>query len=245
MSEHDAAACRLFVSGPLQAEALVGIEPDQSHYLLNVLRLEDGAALLVFDGHSGEWQARLKRSGKRDVRLLIGAQTREQPAPRAVTLAFAPLKHARLDYMVQKATEMGATTLVPCITARTQVTRVNRERMQANVVEACEQCGVLQVPQVEESVPFTTWLARQPDSEMLIFADEAAPLANPLQALSAIIKAPAISLMIGPEGGFSAQERALVLARPNVRRLSLGPRILRADTAAVAGLALIQAIMGT
>ncbi len=245
MDERDVAACRLFLEGPLQGETRVAPSADQSHYLLNVLRLEDGAALLVFDGQNGEWRARLERAGKRDVRLHIGAQTRAQPAPRAVTLAFAPLKHARLDYMVQKAAEMGATRLVPCITARTQVARVNHARMLANVVEACEQCGVLQVPQVDEPLPLEAFLARQAASDLLIFADEAAPPSQPLQALSAATEAAAVTLLIGPEGGFTAQERAQVLARPHVRRLSLGPRILRADTAAVAGLALIQAVLGT
>ncbi|MBV1707482.1 MAG: 16S rRNA (uracil(1498)-N(3))-methyltransferase [Hyphomicrobiales bacterium] len=245
MDERDRAACRMYLAGPLQGDTFVTPGFDQSHYLLHVLRLADGAGLMVFDGHNGEWQARLERTGKRDVRLHIGAQVRPQPVPRAVTLAFAPLKHARLDYMVQKATEMGATRLVPCITARTQVARVNRERMLANVIEACEQCGVLQVPEVEDPQPFEAWLARQSEADVLVFADEAAPPAKPLQDLANIDGHGGLSLLVGPEGGFSATERALVLARPNVRRISLGPRILRADTAAVAGLALIQAILGT
>lgn len=239
-----ASACRLFLPGPLRADALIVPDRDQSHYLLNVLRLEDGAGLLVFDGANGEWQARLMRAGKREVHLRIGTSVRPQPAQRALTLAFAPLKHARLDYMVQKATEMGATRLVPVLTARTQVTRVNGERMRANVLEACEQCGVLQVPEVEAPLAFEVWMAHRPMSEILIFADEAAPVADPIQALADVRTASGISLLIGPEGGFSPVERALLLAHPGVVRISLGPRILRADTAAVAALALIQAVTG-
>ena len=240
----NASACRLYLPAPLRANALVMPDRDQSHYLLNVLRLEDGATLLVFDGVNGEWQARLVRVGKREVHLHIGVKVRPQPDIRALTLAFAPLKHARLDYMVQKATEMGVTRLEPVLTARTQVTRVNEERMRANVMEACEQCGVLQVPEVKAPLALDVWLANRPASEILIFADEAAPITDPMRELADVRTAPGLSLLIGPEGGFSPQERALLLARPGVVRISLGPRILRADTAAVAALALIHAATG-
>ncbi len=243
---HDAAAaCRLFVPGPLENGILLAPGRDQSHYLLNVLRLDDGAALLVFDGVGGEWRATLERTGKREARLRMVGMARPQPAARAVTLAFAPLKHARLDYMVQKATEMGATRLVPVLTARTQVARVNEERMRANVIEACEQCGVLQVPLVIPPCTLVDWLRQRPPTEALIFADEDAPAGDPMQVLTGLKAAPTLALLIGPEGGFSPDERATILAQPLVRRISLGPRILRADTAAVAALALVQAATDT
>jgi 16S rRNA (uracil1498-N3)-methyltransferase len=162
-----------------------------------------------------------------------------------LTYAFAPLKHARLDYMVQKAVEMGASRLQPVLTRFTQVARVNGERMRANVVEAAEQCGILTLAAVAEPTPLEKFLSLREPRRLLIFCDEAAEAANPLQALDqARPPADGIDVLVGPEGGFAEEERTLLLRQPRILRLSLGPRILRADTAAVAALALVQATLG-
>ena len=177
---------------------------------------------------------------------MTGAQLRTQPAPGDLHFLFAPLKHARLDYMVQKAVEMGASLLQPVITRHTQVTRVNLDRMRANVIEAAEQCGVLQVPQVADPVPLER-LLHDPD-RLLVFCDEIADadVADPVATLVSIGAQPymPLAVLIGPEGGFAEDERSALLKRPKVVRIALGPRILRADTAAVGALALVQAVLG-
>jgi 16S rRNA (uracil1498-N3)-methyltransferase len=157
---------------------------------------------------------------------------------------FAPLKHARLDYMVQKAVEMGASSLQPVLTRFTQVSRVNVERMRANVIEAAEQCGILGIAEVAEPVPLDRFLSHRKPQRLLVFCDEATDVTNPLQLLSGKKAADGIDVLIGPEGGFAEEERAVLLRQPHILRLSLGPRILRADTAGVAALALVQAALG-
>jgi 16S rRNA (uracil1498-N3)-methyltransferase len=158
---------------------------------------------------------------------------------------FAPLKHARLDYVVQKAVEMGASSLQPVLTRFTQVARVNGERMRANVIEAAEQCGILSIAEVAEPKPLERFLQARAAERLLVFCDEAAEVANPLQALKSGLGVSAgVDVLIGPEGGFAEEERAMLTSQPVVLRLSLGPRILRADTAAVAALALVQAAIG-
>ncbi len=223
------------VSLPLAAEA--------ANYLVNVLRLKTGARVLVFNGRDGEFAASLTGERKRAA-LFINEKLREQEFPPAIDYLFAPLKHARLDYMAQKAVEMGARALRPVLTQRTQATRVNIERLEANAREACEQCGVIWRPVVAAPAPLDAALAAWPAERLLIFCDEDAPLANPLDALARAPDAPGVGLLIGPEGGFTDAERAAIGRAPNVLRLSLGPRILRADTAAVAALALIQSRFG-
>ena len=172
------------------------------------------------------------------MRLEVLRETRPQPAPSTLEYAFAPLKHARLDYMVQKAVEMGAGILSPVITRYTQVSRVNGERMAANAIEAAEQCGILSIPQVEEPRTLDAWLAALPEDRLLVFCDEASEVEDPIAALRQARPGP-VSVLIGPEGGFSPEERARIA--PRGLTLSLGPRILRADTAAVAALALVNA----
>src|SRR3954470_5570915 len=172
------------------------------------------------------------------------AQTRPQNRLPDLTYAFAPLKHARLDYMVQKAVEMGASRLQPVLTRFTQVTRVNSERMRANVIEAAEQCGILSIATVDEPVSLDRWLVDRDRERLLIFCDEAADIAGPVAALQAEANSSGIDVLVGPEGGFAEEERNLLLRQPRTLRLSLGPRILRADTAAVAALALVQAVLG-
>jgi 16S rRNA (uracil1498-N3)-methyltransferase len=244
MPEFDFRAPRLFVDAPLSAGRTVALERNQSNYLGNVLRLAEGRTILVFNGRDGEWQARIA-GRKRPDSLTISVQARPQDRLPDIAYVFAPLKHARLDYMVQKAVEMGAARLQPVLTRFTQVSRVNGERMRANVVEAAEQCGILTLAEVAEPMPLDRYLSQREAKRLLVFCDEAAEASHSLKALKNGSTAPdGIDVLIGPEGGFAEEERALLLRQPKILRLSLGPRILRADTAGVAALALVQAALG-
>ena len=244
MPSHDFRAPRLFVDAPLAQDARVTLDRDQSNYLGNVLRLAAGAEVLAFNGRDGEWQAAIE-GRKRPDGLLVLQQTRPQDRLADLAYVFAPLKHARLDYMVQKAIEMGAAALHPVLTRFTQASRVNTERMRANVVEAAEQCGILSIATVAEPVPLERFLSQRPADRLLIFCDEAAEVENAVQSLQAARAAgQGIDVLVGPEGGFAEEERALLLRQPRILRLALGPRIMRADTAAVAALALVQAVLG-
>ncbi|AHY54630.1 16S rRNA (uracil(1498)-N(3))-methyltransferase [Bradyrhizobium japonicum] len=249
MPSHDFRAPRLFVDVPLAQDARVPLDRDQSNYLGNVLRLAAGAEVLAFNGRDGEWQAAIE-GRKRPDGLVILQQTRPQDRLAELAYVFAPLKHARLDYMVQKAIEMGAATLQPVLTRFTQASRVNTERMRANVVEAAEQCGILSIATVAEPVPLDRYLSQRAADRLLIFCDEAAEVQSPIRSLEKARAAGldqgriGIDVLIGPEGGFAEEERALLLRQPKILRLALGPRIMRADTAAVAALALVQAVLG-
>jgi 16S rRNA (uracil1498-N3)-methyltransferase len=243
MPEFDFNAPRLFVDAPLKAGQTVALERNQSNYLGNVLRLAAGDTFMVLNGRDGEWQAQIA-GRKRPDALVIVTPTRPQDRLPDIAYVFAPLKHARLDYMVQKAVEMGAASLQPVLTRHTQVSRVNSERMRANVIEAAEQCGILSLAEVAEPVPLDRYLGQRQPSRLLVFCDEAAVSADPVQALQQAAAADGIDVLIGPEGGFAEEERALLLRQPKTLRLSLGPRILRADTAGVAALALVQAALG-
>jgi 16S rRNA (uracil1498-N3)-methyltransferase len=234
---------RLFVDAALARGAAVALERNQSNYLGNVLRLSAGDTVLVFNGRDGEWQAALA-GRKRPDSLQIADQTRPQDRLPDLTYVFAPLKYARLDYMVQKAVEMGASALQPVLTRFTQISRVNSERMRANVIEAAEQCGILSVAGVADPVPLDRYLSQRGDGRLLVFCDEAADDTNPLEALHRGSTGGGIDILIGPEGGFAEEERAILLRQPRTLRLALGPRILRADTAGVAALALVQATLG-
>jgi len=243
MPEHDFRSPRLYVDAPLSEGCTVALEREQSNYLGNVLRLSAGDSVLVFNGRDGEWRASIS-GRKRPDSLTIANRTRPQDCLPDLAYVFAPLKHARLDYMVQKAVEMGASVLQPVLTRFTQVSRVNGERMRANVIEAAEQCGILSLASVAGPVPLERYLARRDPQRLLVFCDEAAEVADPLEALKADRRTSGIDVLIGPEGGFAEEERALLLRQPQTLRLALGPRILRADTAAVAALALIQVTLG-
>jgi 16S rRNA (uracil1498-N3)-methyltransferase len=236
---------RLFVDAALVSGASIPLDRNQGNYLGNVMRLGAGDTVLVFNGRDGEWQAEIA-GRKRPDRLDVMSQARVQDRLPDLTYVFAPLKHARLDYMVQKAVEMGASTLQPVLSRFTQVTRVNLDRMRANVVEAAEQCGILSLAKVEEPVALARWLGQRADQRLLVFCDEAAATADPVAALTGQRGAGpgGIDLLIGPEGGFAEEERVALLRQPRIIRLSLGPRVLRADTAAVAALALVQAALG-
>lgn len=244
MPSHDFRAPRLFVEPPLAQDARVPLDRDQSNYLGNVLRLTAGAEVLAFNGRDGEWQAAIE-GRKRPDNLVILQQVRPQDRLPDLAYVFAPLKHARLDYTVQKAVEMGAAILQPVQTRFTQASRVNTERMRANVVEAAEQCGILSLATVAEPAPLERYLSQRPADRLLVFCDEAAEVENPIQSLQqARAAGHGIDVLIGPEGGFAEEERDLLLRQPRILRLALGPRILRADTAAVAALALVQAVLG-
>jgi 16S rRNA (uracil1498-N3)-methyltransferase len=244
MPQIDFRAPRLFVDAPLSPGQTVALERNQSNYLGNVLRLSAGDAILVFNGRDGEWQAQIA-GRKRPDSLIISAQTRPQDRLPDIAYVFAPLKHARLDYMVQKAVEMGAARLQPVLTRFTQVSRVNGERMRANVIEAAEQCGIISVAEVADPVPLDRFLGQREAKRLLVFCDEAAEVADPLRALQEAGAAPdGIDILVGPEGGFAEEERTLLLRQPKILTLSLGPRILRADTAGVAALVLVQSALG-
>jgi 16S rRNA (uracil1498-N3)-methyltransferase len=244
MPQHDFRAPRLFVDAALSPGETVALERNQGNYLGNVLRLGAGDTVLAFNGRDGEWQAQIAGK-KRPDSLTIMTENRPQDRLPDLTYVFAPLKHARLDYMVQKAVEMGASVLQPVLTRFTQVSRVNGERMAANVIEAAEQCGILSLATVAEPVTLERYLATREPTRLLVFCDEAADVADPLQALRGGEKpSNGLDVLIGPEGGFAEEERAILLRQPRTLRISLGPRVLRADTAAVAALALAQAVLG-
>ncbi len=234
---------RLFVKSKLAASAEVELDASQAHYLGNVLRLRQGNEILLFNGRDGEWCASLGAIGKKRARAVVAQQTRPQDNGPDLHYLFAPLKRARLDYMAQKATELGASVLCPVLTRRTITERLKTDRLIANAVEAAEQCGILRVPEVLDAEPLAKVLSAWDAARPLIFADEAAPSASPLDALAALGAGP-LAVLIGPEGGFDPEERSMLLAKPFVHPISLGPRVMRADTAAVAALALVNAALG-
>ena len=259
MPNYDFRTPRLFVDHPLAGGQGVPLLPPQSHDLVDVLRMKAGDGVLSFNGRDGEWRCVLAQLSKKLWGLEVSEQSRAQTAPGNVHYLFAPLKRARLDYMVQKAVEMGASRLAPVITRHTQAERVKVERIRANVIEAAEQCGVLALPDVVEPLAFERALAALEKDRLLVFCDETALDGDPMTALAAYRPASGstgaeqdrhngiatpVALIVGPEGGFSAEEREALMARPNTVRISLGPRILRADTAAVAALAVVQAALG-
>ena len=234
---------RLFVRSRLGHDRDIGLDPPQAHYLINVLRCKTGDDVLLFNGEDGEWRGRLSAAIKKRASVALEEQTRPQIQGPDLHYLFAPLKRARLDYMAQKATEMGASLLKPVITRRTVAERVNRGRLAANAIEAAEQCGILWVPEVAERETLSAVLETWDTGRLLVFADEAAPHASPLVALSGERPRP-LAVLVGPEGGFAEEERALLLKQSFVLPISLGPRLMRADTAAVAALALVNATIG-
>lgn len=235
------AKIRLYVDAALQAGQAVAVGEAQANYLFNVMRLGTGAQVLLFNGQSGEWRAEVAQVGRRSGVLICAQQTAPQAPPPDLWLLFAPLKKARTDFVVEKAVEMGAARICPVQTQHTNADRIRHDKMLAHVIEAAEQCGATYVPLVEDLAPLDRVLATWPAGRLLFWADEAlsgqsAPISGPKGAPSA--------LLIGPEGGFSEAEKTRLRALPFVRPFALGPRILRAETAAVAALALWQVEMG-
>jgi 16S rRNA (uracil1498-N3)-methyltransferase len=249
MASYDFRAPRLYLDHPLAAGARLALDGPQTNYLRNVLRLKPGDPVLAFNGRDGEWRTALADGGKRTLVLAVEERSRPQTPALDLHYWFAPLKHARLDYMVQKAVEMGVSRLQPVITQHGQVARLNLERMRANTIEAVQQCGILTLPDIAPLLAFDRLIAERDPARLLVFCDEDAELKDPVAALAAARPAagsgpPALAVLVGPEGGFAAAERAALIGLPKVVRLALGPRILRADTAAVAALALVQSVLG-
>jgi 16S rRNA (uracil1498-N3)-methyltransferase len=233
---------RLHVAQKLAEATEVMLPREQAHYLTGVLRLVAGDALRAFNGEDGEWLAYLANVTKKSVSLRLEKRVQDAKLPPDIDYIFAPLKHARLDYVVQKATELGARRLRPVMTARTVAERVNLDRMRANVVEAAEQCNLVHVPEVLEPEKFERLLATWESGRSLVFCDETLGASNPVKSLENL-KLPA-AVLVGPEGGFTPGEIKLLKSHGFVTAISLGPRILRADTAAIAALTLIQALCG-
>lgn len=234
---------RLFVRSPLQPGAQVELGRSQAHYLTNVLRCKAGDEVLLFNGEDGEWRGAITALSRRALIVTPGQQTRPQGEGQDLHYLFAPLKRARLDYMAQKATELGASLLKPVITRRTVAERVNLERLEANAIEAAEQCGILRIPEIVKPERLDDVLRDWQAERLLIFADESATVASPVEALSGIPRQP-LAVLIGPEGGFDTDERAMLHGQPFVLPISLGPRLMRADTAGVAALSLVNAVLG-
>ncbi|WGH79510.1 16S rRNA (uracil(1498)-N(3))-methyltransferase [Jannaschia ovalis] len=237
---------RLHIAGPLGAGQSAPLSRDQAHYLSGVMRLGPGDTLTVFDGRSGAWRARIEAAGKRGGTLVLEAQVAPQRDPPDLWLLFAPIKKARTDFIVEKATELGAAQILPVATEYTNSERIRRDRLQAHAVEAAEQCGGTFVPEVAEIAPLARLLDRWPEDRALVFCDETLsddPLWAEDGTPGAWPAAPA-AVLIGPEGGFSPAERARLRGLDFAVPVALGPRILRADTAAVSALTLWQAARG-
>ncbi|MCD1265271.1 16S rRNA (uracil(1498)-N(3))-methyltransferase [Shinella sumterensis] len=234
---------RLFVDDALAADQPFEASKDHFHYLTNVLRMGEDDAVLLFNGRDGEWRATLSFPTRKRLVLTPVEQTRPQPAPCDLHYLFAPLKVGRLDYLVQKAVEMGAGMLQPVMTQHVQGKITNLERLEANAVEAAEQCGILAIPRVAAPRKLDDLISDWPRDRRIIFCDEGHGSQNPLAVLRDI-KERKLALLVGPEGGFSDEERTLLRGLDFVTPIPLGPRILRADTAAVAAMAVIQATIG-
>jgi 16S rRNA (uracil1498-N3)-methyltransferase len=228
---------RLFVDERLAQGLSLTLEGAAANYLANVLRLGAGAPVKLFDDRTGEWLAEIMEAGRKRVTLVIGERLREREAVPDLWLIFAPIKRGRIDWLVEKATELGVARLVPVLTRRTVVDRLNLDRLRAHIVEAAEQCGRTALTALEEPRKLGALLDSWPEERLLFFADEAgggpmAPQAGPA------------AILIGPEGGFTEEERAAIRALPQARPISLGPRILRADTAALTAVALWMGTAG-
>ena len=245
---------RLYVDAPLIANESLALGGKQAHYLRGVLRLSVGASVLVFNGRQGEWLAHIAALDKKSAHLMPQQQLRQQEAASSLWLLAAPIKRDRLDYLAQKATEMGVGRLWPIITQHTQQSMKNPKRandlchrLKANAIEAAEQCGIVAVPEIAAPIALAALLADWPQAgggRQLIFCDESAPPAQGMHALRKLNKNQQFAVLIGPEGGFTADEIAALHARPDCHSISLGPRILRADTAMVAALAIVQSKLG-
>jgi 16S rRNA (uracil1498-N3)-methyltransferase len=236
---------RLFVEAPLLSRARITLTEPQAHYLLRVMRARSGDRVLLFNGRDGEWRAEIADARKHTATLLCESKTTAQSDAPDLWLAFAPIKKTPADYIAQKATELGVRALQPVLTRRTIARRVNTARLRANAVEAAEQSGRLSVPDILEPVDLNALLKSWPKNRRIVFCDEAGeaqPIAEALERERGL--ADAWAVLTGPEGGFDPEERAAIRAGASVLPVTLGPRIMRADTAALAALAVWQAIVG-
>lgn len=235
------AKIRLYVDQALAQGQAVAVDADQAHYLFNVMRLARGAAVSLFNGCDGEWHAEVAEAGKRGGILICTEQTAPLRLPPDLWLAFAPIKKARTDFIVEKATELGAARIIPVQTRHTNAERIRQDRLQAHALEAAEQCGATSVPEVSDLTSLDKFLTTFPTDRKLLWCDEA--MVGQAPALSGS-RGEKWAILIGPEGGFSADEQQRLRALPQIHPTALGPRILRADTAAVAALTLWQAALG-
>lgn len=237
------AKIRLYVEHPLGAGQTVPLDRDQAHYLFGVMRLSAGAPVALFNGKDGEWLAEVAEAGKRGGTLVCQEQSKPLQLPPDLWLMFAPIKKARTDFIVEKAAEMGAARILPVQTEFTNSERIRQDRLQAHAVEAAEQCGGTYVPEVAELQKLPRLLDAWPQDRQLMFCDEA-EVGNALQLAAQTQQDAPWAILIGPEGGFSESERQRLHALPQSHVVSLGPRILRADTAAVAAMTLWQQALG-
>ncbi len=237
---------RLYVEDNLPGNGTVSLSQDQSHYLANVMRLKVGANVALFNGRDGEWGATISELKKRSVTLCLQSKLKEQQAEPDVWLVFAPIKKARIDFIAQKATELGVGHLQPVYTHRTNVERVKIERLQANAIEAAEQCERITVPSVSEPLKLDKLLDNWPNDRKIMFCDEDLSGSSAHSSLSKLNTSPhePWAILIGPEGGFDEEERDRIKKMPQTTVVSLGPRVLRADTAAMAALSLWQSAIG-
>lgn len=238
-----AAKVRLFVEADLGAGARVALTPEQAHYLLTVMRLGAGDRVAAFNGRDGEWICAVEPSGRRAGALVAEAPGQPQRRAPDLWLLFAPIKKARTDFIVEKAAELGVARVQPVFTRLTNAERLKPERLRAHAIEAAEQCGETWVPEVAEPVRLEAALDGWEPGRRLMFCDETRDAAPAAEALAAAERGP-WAILIGPEGGFTAEEAARLRATPQVLRVTLGPRVLRADTAAVAAITLWQAALG-
>lgn len=239
------ARIRLFTGEDLQAGHTFALPQDQAHYLLNVMRRGAGDTLRLFNGRDGEWSAAIAEARK-GVRVAVGERLRAQDAPRDVALLFAPIKKAPMGWLVEKATELGAARLQPVTTARTQGGPVSPERLRAHAVEAAEQSWRLSVPEIAAPAPLAAALDALPAGARVLYCDEGRAGAPALEALLGARGGAGgpWAILIGPEGGFAPEEQEMLRRRPNLLAVSLGPRIVRAETAAVMALTLWQSVLG-
>ena len=230
---------RLFVREALCDGGRVELDAGQANYLGNVMRLGEGSEVLLFDGNSGEWLARIDEAGKKGMALAVGRRTREPENIPDVWLAFAPVKRSQTDWLVEKATELGVAKLMPVMTQRTIAERVKLERLEAIAIEAAEQCGRTRLPEMAEPIQLGKFLEMGDAGRALYFADESGG-----EAAAVAFKPGSAVILTGPEGGFTDEERDAIRAAPNASPISLGPRILRAETAALASLAAYMTVAG-
>ncbi|WND03129.1 16S rRNA (uracil(1498)-N(3))-methyltransferase [Temperatibacter marinus] len=238
------AKTRLFIEDSLPGSGLIDLDKGQTHYLANVMRVTEGTRINLFNGRDGEWQCLVTHASRKSVSLLVEEKVRDQKTEPDVWLVFAPIKKARIDFMAQKATELGASKLIPLLTARTNTDRVKVDRLALNAIEAAEQCERLNVPEVTEPIKFKTLMEEWPSERRIMFCDEMRNAESAIHALPKGSPPPPWAIFIGPEGGFDDRERETLAAQEGCVSVSLGPRILRADTAAMAALSLWQATLG-
>jgi 16S rRNA (uracil1498-N3)-methyltransferase len=235
---------RLFTKHDLHSAAALSLDEKASHYLGRVLRSEVGDTVLLFNGSDGEWLARIESVSRRTIKVRVEKQRRAQASSSDLWLLFAPIKQGRIDWLVEKATELGASLLQPVMTERTVIARMNLERLASHTIEASEQCGRLDVPELKEAIPFADMLHAWPQERILIYGDETGSGVPIKSALAQLEPSAALALLVGPEGGFSPREFEQLKALPGSVGVGLGPRILRADTAVAAMLACVQAWCG-